>query len=78
MAKTQSQAPSQDAVRLRSYVIWEREGRPDGYDVDHWLRTKSELEAQLRVRPARRKASTTKSAGKSARGNSGGSEAHIR
>ena len=23
-------------VRLRAYLIWEREGRPEGLAVDHW------------------------------------------
>jgi hypothetical protein len=39
--------PSEDAIRLRSYFIWEREGRPVGKALDHWLRAKAELEAEL-------------------------------
>lgn len=39
--------PSEDAVRLRSYQIWEREGRPDGCADEHWRRAKAELMAEL-------------------------------
>ncbi len=24
-------------VRLRAYLIWERQGRPEGREVEHWL-----------------------------------------
>ncbi len=27
----------------RAYAIWEREGRPDGKDLDHWLRAEAEV-----------------------------------
>lgn len=37
---------SEDAIRLRSYEIWEREGRPDGKAVEHWLVARMELEAE--------------------------------
>jgi hypothetical protein len=32
-----------DRVRERAYLIWVDEGRPNGRDVDHWLRAKWEL-----------------------------------
>jgi len=38
--------PSEEAIRLRSQLIWEREGRPEGVAQDHWLRAKAELEAE--------------------------------
>ncbi len=34
---------SEEAIRLRAYLIWEREGRPDGRDFEHWLRAQDEL-----------------------------------
>jgi len=43
--------PSEEAIRLRSRQIWEREGCPDGYAEDHWRRAKAELEAEMK-RPA--------------------------
>jgi|GEM_PF-1600714 hypothetical protein len=39
--------PSEEAIRLRSYQIWEREGRPEGCAGEHWARAKMELEAEM-------------------------------
>jgi hypothetical protein len=36
--------PSEDAIRARAYELWEQDGRPDGKDVDYWLRAARELE----------------------------------
>jgi hypothetical protein len=30
-------------IAMRAYYIWEAEGRPEGRDIDHWLRAESEL-----------------------------------
>ena len=30
-------------VRLRAYLIWEREGRPEGRDVEHWQQAEREV-----------------------------------
>ncbi len=35
--------PTDDAIRDRAYLIWEREGRPPGRDRDHWLQAAWEL-----------------------------------
>ena len=35
-----------DKIRERSHLIWIDEGRPDGRDVDHWMRAKWELERE--------------------------------
>jgi Protein of unknown function (DUF2934) len=29
-----------------AYLFWEREGRPDGKALEHWLRAEREVEAQ--------------------------------
>ena len=34
---------SVEEVQLRSYMIWEREGRPMGRDQEHWFRAQAEL-----------------------------------
>ena len=39
--------PSEEAIRQRSYQIWEREGRPEGCAPEHWARAKAELEAEM-------------------------------
>jgi hypothetical protein len=41
---------SEDAIRERSYIIWERQGRPQGKDLEHWLQAKAELEAEQQPR----------------------------
>ena len=46
---------SDEAVRLRSFSIWQREGCPQDRALDHWLRAKAELEAELRADPPPRK-----------------------
>jgi hypothetical protein len=38
----------EDAIRLRSYQIWQVEGCPNGKALAHWLQAKAELEAQWR------------------------------
>ena len=35
----------------RAYVLWEQEGRPDGRDVDHWLRAEAEIAVAANDRP---------------------------
>ena len=30
-------------IRQRAHQIWEREGRPDGMDREHWVRAEREL-----------------------------------
>jgi hypothetical protein len=37
----------EDAIRRRSYAIWEREGRPEGKAIEHWTRARTELEFEL-------------------------------
>jgi hypothetical protein len=41
--------PSEDEIRVRSYLIWEREGRPEGKSEEHWLQAKAELDAEFEV-----------------------------
>jgi hypothetical protein len=38
---------SEDEIHLRSYLIWERECRPEGKSEEHWQRAKAELEAEF-------------------------------
>src|SRR3546814_14233441 len=30
-------------IRQRAYLIWEHENRPDGKDLEHWLRAEAEI-----------------------------------
>jgi hypothetical protein len=58
--------PTKQQVQLRSYQIWEKEGRPHGRDQEHWFRAERELAAT--DRPVKRAAarSTTRAATKAA------------
>jgi hypothetical protein len=33
----------QERIRTRAYQIWEREGRPEGRDVEHWEMAREEI-----------------------------------
>jgi hypothetical protein len=33
----------EEAIRLRAYALWEQEGRPDGNNLEHWLRAEAEI-----------------------------------
>jgi hypothetical protein len=35
--------PREQAIRERTYQIWEAEGRPDGKELDYWLRAEAEV-----------------------------------
>ena len=37
-------------VQERAYEIWEREGRPDGREMDHWLLAEAEIADLLKTR----------------------------
>lgn len=37
-------------VQERAYEIWEREGRPDGQEMNHWLRAEAEIAEMLQER----------------------------
>jgi len=59
-------------IASRSYFIWEREGKPEGKALEHWLRAKVELEAETASptngsKPKARRAKTTTSSSAAAR-----------
>jgi len=33
-------------LHLRAYLIWEREGRPEGREIDHWLAAEREAKEE--------------------------------
>jgi Protein of unknown function (DUF2934) len=39
-----SDGSKDDQIRERAHLIWVDEGRPDGRELDHWMRAKWELE----------------------------------
>jgi hypothetical protein len=36
----------EQAIQERAYLIWIEEGRPEGRDVEHWLRACGELDSK--------------------------------
>jgi hypothetical protein len=36
-------------IRIRSYLLWETEGRPQGRDMEFWFVAKAQLEAESRA-----------------------------
>ncbi len=35
-----------ERIRERAYEIWEREGRPAGKSLEHWLKAEAEIAAE--------------------------------
>ena len=38
--------PTSDEIGLRAYFIWEREGKPQGREQQHWLQAVAELKTE--------------------------------
>ncbi len=45
MGDQQFHQPTSDQIARAAYLLWEREGRPNGRDVAHWLRAERQLMA---------------------------------
>jgi hypothetical protein len=43
---------SQKEIALRAYYIWEREGRPEGREQEHWALAQAEILSEQRVQKA--------------------------
>ncbi|WP_295046551.1 DUF2934 domain-containing protein [uncultured Paracoccus sp.] len=41
----------QDRIKQRAHDIWEREGRPEGRDADHWSQAEEELRHEMSAEP---------------------------
>jgi hypothetical protein len=46
----QKPTPSDEQIRIRSYLLWEGDGRQDGKSHEYWLQAKTELEAELEAK----------------------------
>jgi hypothetical protein len=46
---------TEKAIRETAYYLWEKEGRPEGRDQDHWVRAAKDLLATP-AKPTKRKA----------------------
>jgi hypothetical protein len=36
----------QERIRRRAYFIWQREGRPEGADLRHWVQATAEIDRE--------------------------------
>ena len=45
----QEQERDLELVRVRAYEIWEREGRPEGRDLEHWREAEHDMEVEFRI-----------------------------
>lgn len=36
----------EERIRRRAYEIWEREGKPDGREAEHWDKAAAEIDAE--------------------------------
>lgn len=42
---TPAKLPSREHIAICAYLIWEREGCPDGRDLGHWLEAEMQISA---------------------------------
>ena len=43
------QLDHEEAIRGRAYALWQQDGRPEGKDLDHWLRAEAEVANERHV-----------------------------
>lgn len=46
MTNEQDDHPQAHRIRERAYLIWEKDGKPDGHALAHWVRAREEIEAE--------------------------------
>ena len=39
--------PLQEEIRILSYLLWERDGRPEGRSKEYWRRANAELQEEI-------------------------------
>ena len=50
--KPRSNGATGPSVAERAYAIWESEGKPDGHDMEHWLRAEAESAPRAKAKSA--------------------------
>jgi hypothetical protein len=46
MTDEETKIADENTIREHAYHLWEKEGRPEGRALDHWLAAKSEIDQQ--------------------------------
>ncbi len=49
-------------IRERAYQLWEAAGRPDGYDLEHWLQAEAQVSGPVEPEAAAAKPKRAKKA----------------
>jgi hypothetical protein len=47
MAGEDRKSTSEQIIRVRSYLLWENEGRQEGRSEEYWFRAKIEIEEEM-------------------------------
>jgi len=43
MSQEHNGHPTPEEIALCAYLIWQKEGRPDGHEKEHWLQAETQL-----------------------------------
>jgi hypothetical protein len=46
MVVQEGKSTSEQLIRIRSYLLWERDGCPQGRSEEYWFRAKSEIDEE--------------------------------
>ena len=47
MIGQEGKSTSEQLIRIRSYLLWERDGRPEGRAEEYWFRAKQEIDEDI-------------------------------
>jgi hypothetical protein len=45
-SKVKPNPTNEDNIKPRAYELWDRRGRPEGYDLEFWLQAERELKSE--------------------------------
>jgi hypothetical protein len=55
MTDEETKIAEENTIREYAYHLWEKEGRPEGRALDHWIAAKSEIGEQENFADGKRK-----------------------
>ena len=47
-----NQTDNEQRIRERAHAIWERTGRPDGQEAEHWSQAEREIQEEMATGPS--------------------------
>jgi hypothetical protein len=45
-SKVKPNPTNEDKIKPRAYELWDRRGRPEGYDLEFWFQAERELKSE--------------------------------